>query len=124
MAITKTAHDLIGTASSKQNIAAGGNAISSARNVSGIIGIVIHCLVTYGASVPDSKPNVEVFTSPDNVNFDTQAYAEEDVPRLANNDQMVSFALGPEVKYFKAKITNGASHAIDVWISDVEMENA
>ena len=123
MAITKTANDLIGTSASKQTVAASGTAIATARDVSDIIGIVIHCLVTYGATAPDSDPLIEIFTSPDNANFDTYAYVEEDVPRSAGNDQMVSIPLGPEVKYFKVKITNGASQSIDVWISDVEMKN-
>lgn len=123
MAITKTAVDLIGTSSSKTNVVAGGSSTSSARDVSTCIGIVIHCLVTYGASIPDSDPEVEIFTSPDNVNFDSYPYAEESVERGAGVDKMVSFPIGPEVKYFKVKITNGASNAIDVWISGVEMKN-
>ena len=123
MAITKTANDLIGTATSKTTIAAGSSATSSVRDVSSVIGIVIHCLITYGATAPSSRPVVKVLTSPDNSNFDTEAYAEEAVPTTTNGDKMISLPIGPEIKYFKVTVENGDGQSIEVWVSDVEMTN-
>ena len=124
MAITKTAYNLIGTTGSKTTIAGAGTSTSSSRDVSTIIGIILHCVASYGASLPASNPIVEVFTSPDNITFDTSAYAVEEIPREANETKMISIPIGPEVKYYKVKVTNGATNGADFWISAVEMLNA
>ncbi len=124
MAITKTAYNLIGTSASKSTIAGGASEVSSSRDASTIIGIILHCLATYGGSIPDSNPIVEVLTSPDNTNFDTTAYAVEEIPREAGLTKMISIPIGPEVKYYKVKVTNGGTNSADFWISAVEMLNS
>ncbi len=121
--MTKTAADLIGTAAAHQNIAAGGNVVSASRDVSGKIGIMLTAHVAYGAGIPGTDPFIEIITSSDDANYDTEAYDAFYVPRLASNTKQISFPLrfAEDVKYYKVKITNGATNAIDVWILAVEV---
>ena len=123
MAIAKTATDLIGTASSKTNIAASGSATSSAQDVSAALGIVVTVQATYDA---DATAGVKclILTSPDNSNFDTDndAYAVFYPSFTAGATVQASVGIGAEVKYYELKIVNlDGSYAVNVWGSDVVM---
>ena len=123
MAITKTAVDLIGTAATKQSVAAAGVVSSATRDLSGKIGLMITAAVAYGASIPGSDPLVEIFTSPDGTNMDTEAYESFYVPRLANSTKTISIPVrfAEDVKYYFVKITNGATNGISAWVATVEV---
>lgn len=122
MAITKTRADLIGTSGSKTSVAGGATATSSNRDASALYGITVSATVVYGASIPATDPYVEVFTSPDNTNFDTEAFETFYIPRLANATKMVSIPLRfvENIKYYQVKITNGATNSITCWVSSIE----
>ena len=125
MAITKTENDLIGTATTKTNIAASGSATSSAQDVSTGIGINVSIQATYDSSAT-AGVKVLVLTSPDNSNFDTDddAYAVFYPSFTAGATVQATIPVGPEVKYFKVKVVNlDGSYAVSVWVSDVVMTN-
>ena len=125
MAITKTAKDLIGTASSKTSIAASGSASSDAQDISTGIGVNVSIQATYDSSATDGV-KVLVLTSPDNSNFDTDddAYVVFYPSFTAGATVQTTISVGPEVKYFKVKVINlDGSYAVSVWVSDVVMTN-
>ncbi|MBZ0158390.1 MAG: hypothetical protein K8I29_19505 [Alphaproteobacteria bacterium] len=123
MAMTKTAVDLIGTSGAKTNLAGGASSTSSSRNASTLVGIMIQALATYGGSAPTTQPLVEVFTSSDDTNYDTEAYESFYLPTANSTTKQASIPVrfAEDVKYYKVKVTNGAANAADFWVAAVEV---
>ncbi len=124
MAITKTQTDLIGTSGGRVTVTHGTSVTSSALDLSTTIGLVISAQVSYGATAPASQPQVDILTSPDNTNFDSEAFGTEYVPAANATIKQQAIAVGPEIKYAEVKVTNSdATYDIDVWVSSVKMTN-
>ena len=124
MAIVKTQVDLIGTSGGRVTVTHGTSVESSALDLSTAIGLVISAQVSYGATAPASLPQVDILTSPDNTNFDSEAFGTEYIPAVNATIKQQAIAVGPEIKYAKVKVTNAdATYDIDVWVSSVKMTN-
>ena len=122
MPLIKNAIDLLGTSSSKITVNAGASQTSTARNATTLIGITVCALITYSGSIPATDPYIEVFTSPDNSNFDTEAYETFYLPRVISTTKMISIPIRftENIRYYQVKITNGATNSITCWVSSVE----
>jgi hypothetical protein len=121
MAVTKTQANVIGTSGSKQNITGGSSYTSSSRNPSAALELKLLVAIAYGSSVPGSDPLVEVFTSDDDSTFDSEPLDFFYMPRTVSVTKVKSVSLrnAGGIKYYKVKVTNGATNAIDVWVSEI-----
>jgi hypothetical protein len=121
MSIAKTRTDLIGTSGSKTTITAGNSSLSSSLDCSDYVGILIGGSIDFGAS-PDDDVIIEVFTSPDNINFDDIAYTVFRIGYATSATVQKTIRIGPEVKYLKVKATNDdTTDSIDAWVCAVGM---
>ncbi len=124
MAIVKTQVDLIGTSGGRVTVTHGTSVESSALDASTTIGLLITAQVSYGSTAPASLPQVDILTSPDNSNFDSEPFGTEYVPAANATIKQQAIPVGPEIKYAKIKVTNSdATYDIDVWISSVKTTN-
>lgn len=124
MAITKTAADFgnLGSSGSKVEITFGNSITSDAVICNDFLGCTIGCSVDFGGT-PDGNVKLEVFTSPNNTNFDDTAFVTFEVPFSANQTVQKTEIVGVDaVKYLKVKVTNlDSADPVDVWAFIVDM---
>jgi len=119
MAWAKTKTDLIGTASAKTTIAAGGSSESTSQDVSNAAGILLTLNVTFPATVTaDKEVTLEIFSSPDGTNFDSEPLHTAGLITAASTTKQISIPVAMEAKYIKVKvINNDPSYSVDVWVA-------
>ncbi len=115
MPVNKINVDSIGTASSKQSIASGANAVSSSFNLDETKALVAGLSVDFGAT-PDANVRLEVQTSPDDSNWDTVAYAQFEIDYSAGSTLQKSMPINADTMYARIKVSNlDSADSVSVW---------
>jgi hypothetical protein len=114
--------DLIGTSASPTTVAGGATSTSTAVDVGAYSKIAFHIKATYGASVPDSDPELLVLGSVDETNFDsvntTDCLAIKQITRNVNDSRETTFVVEVSaLKAIKFSIINGATNSADFWVA-------
>ena len=120
--MTKTKFDLIGTQPVPTSQALSTTTTYTLLDCSTFIGLAIQIYLTQ-TSATGAAHLVEVLTSSDGTNFDTEAYCSVAAPIAAATRQL-TFAIPymEDVNFIKLRITNNCTAAaIGVWVSYVRV---
>jgi hypothetical protein len=118
--VTKTKYDMIGTQSVPTSQALSNITTYNALDCSTYIGLAIQIYLTQ-TSATGAAHLVEVLTSSDGTNYDSEAYCAVPVPIAAAMRQL-TFAIPyiEDVKFLKLRISNNCTAAaVGVWASYV-----
>ena len=120
--MTKSEVDYIGTQASTTSLAASTTTTYTALDCSAFIGLAIQIYLTQ-TSATGAAHLVEVLTSSDGINFDTEAYCSVAVPIAAATRQLTfTIPYMEDVNFIKLRITNNCTAAaIGVWVSYVRV---
>ncbi len=120
--MTKTKFDLIGTQAVPTSQLQSTTTTYTLLDCSTFIGLAIQIYLTQ-TSVTGAAHLVEVLTSSDGINFDTEAYCSVAVPIAAATRQLTfTIPYMEDVNFIKLRITNNCTAAaIGVWVSYVRV---
>ena len=132
MAFAQTRSDILGTSASKKAVNSAQNSFTqwasetatTGVTTSGCIGLSVYVLFTFGSTGGQTN-TIEVFTSQDGTNYDTDAYASYVIAGANSTTKAatIPLAYAEDIMAIKVKITasTSAGSTCDCWISLIKV---